>query len=283
MGIRESLLNTITSVGNGDFIRIVTSAGASSKATLQNVIKSFETGLSAKTSLTTSDYIRVVGSDNVSYKQQVGNVADFIIENEYLTPPTALSSGADLLTLAVGVYYTPSNDVASSLVNKPSGLSRNCRVEVLSRIPARREIIVTDSANNVWENQMDSASTWTGWVQRPTRAEIDALNSKTIIKSRTNFTASASLAYTGISYTIPANSFYAINFNAVFLNNAPQEILISKSATTISPYLVYAHNDAGSIVSVSGTTMENLPLYVWARYNAATQNRIDIDGIVKSL
>ena len=69
MGIRESLLNTITSVGNGDFIRIVTSAGASSKATLANVFKSFESGLGAKSNLTSSDYIRVVGSDNVSYKQ----------------------------------------------------------------------------------------------------------------------------------------------------------------------------------------------------------------------
>lgn len=81
MGIRESLLNTITSVGSSDFVRIVTSAGASSKATLQNVIKSFETGLGAKSSLTTSDYIRVVGSDNASYKQLVSDVAKKIIEN----------------------------------------------------------------------------------------------------------------------------------------------------------------------------------------------------------
>lgn len=81
MGVRESLLNTITSVGNGDFVRIVTSAGASSKATVQNLFKSFESGLSAKSSLTTSDYIRVVGSDNVSYKQLVSDVAKKIIEN----------------------------------------------------------------------------------------------------------------------------------------------------------------------------------------------------------
>ena len=76
MGIRESLLNTITSVGNGDFIRIVTSAGASSKATLANVFKSFESGLGAKSNFGTSDYIRVVGSDNNSYKQSLNNVAN---------------------------------------------------------------------------------------------------------------------------------------------------------------------------------------------------------------
>lgn len=74
MGIRESLLNTITSVADSDFVRIVTSAGASSKATVRNLFKGFESNLSAKSSLTTSDYIRVVGSDNEAYKQSVSAV-----------------------------------------------------------------------------------------------------------------------------------------------------------------------------------------------------------------
>lgn len=74
MAIRESLLNTITSVASSDFVRLVTSAGESSKATVANLFKSFETGLGAKTSLTTSDYIRVVGSDNNLYKQSVSSV-----------------------------------------------------------------------------------------------------------------------------------------------------------------------------------------------------------------
>ena len=74
MGVRESLLNTITSVADSDFVRIVTSAGASSKATVRNLFKGFESNLSAKSSLTTSDYIRVVGSDNEAYKQSVNSV-----------------------------------------------------------------------------------------------------------------------------------------------------------------------------------------------------------------
>lgn len=81
MGIRESLLNTITSVADSDFVRIVTSAGASSKATVRNLFKGFESNLGAKSSLTTSDYIRVVGSDNEAYKQSVSDVAKKIIEN----------------------------------------------------------------------------------------------------------------------------------------------------------------------------------------------------------
>lgn len=74
MAIRESLLNTITSVASSDFVRLVTSAGESSKATVANLFKSFESGLGAKSSLTTSDYIRVVGSDNNQYKQSLSSV-----------------------------------------------------------------------------------------------------------------------------------------------------------------------------------------------------------------
>lgn len=37
MSIKESALNTITALTNSDFIRMVTSAGASRKATLQNI------------------------------------------------------------------------------------------------------------------------------------------------------------------------------------------------------------------------------------------------------
>lgn len=37
MGIRESALNTIASLANGDFVRMVTAAGASRKASLQTI------------------------------------------------------------------------------------------------------------------------------------------------------------------------------------------------------------------------------------------------------
>ncbi len=39
MGIRESLLNTISSVSDSDFVRIATAAGASSKVTVSNLAK----------------------------------------------------------------------------------------------------------------------------------------------------------------------------------------------------------------------------------------------------
>ena len=102
MGVRESLLNTITSVADSDFVRIVTSAGASSKATVANLFKSFESNLGAKTSLTTSDYIRVVGSDNASYKQSMASVKNTL--------------GIDALANKITPYSDTSADSISNLI-----------------------------------------------------------------------------------------------------------------------------------------------------------------------
>lgn len=103
MGIRESLLNTITSVADSDFVRIVTSAGASSKATVRNLFKSFESALGAKSSLTTSDYIRVVGSDNESYKQSVSAVKTAMGIDTLRAEVDALNSKTtDTITVASG-------------------------------------------------------------------------------------------------------------------------------------------------------------------------------------
>lgn len=109
MAIRESLLNTITSVASSDFVRLVTSAGESSKATVANLFKSFESGLGAKSSLTTSDYIRVVGSDNNVYKQSVSAVAT--------------TMGIDALTTKTSVSVTASTNVVID-VNKSYKLGK---------------------------------------------------------------------------------------------------------------------------------------------------------------
>lgn len=180
MGIRESLLNTITSVSNGDFIRVVTSAGASSKATLANVIKSFETGLGAKSSLTTSDYIRVVGSDDVLYKQSVNDVnktipltlvigltTEALINEAYLTAHSEtpdqtpyrriMNHGMAHSVLGGGRWYLEGYKDSSAYGWQKATSYGN---------PTKT---YTRSLNN---------GTWTAWVKEPTRAEIDAVSTK---------------------------------------------------------------------------------------------------------
>lgn len=98
MAIKESLLTVVNSISDSDFVRAVTSAGASRKLSVSNLAKHIvetytgstiagsaqsvksaldalvEKDYPAKSSLTTNDYIRVVGTDNVSYKQRIYDV-----------------------------------------------------------------------------------------------------------------------------------------------------------------------------------------------------------------
>ena len=175
MGIRESLLNTITSVGNSDFVRIVTSAGASSKATVANLFKSFESGLSSKSSLTTSDYIRVVGSDNNSYKQSVSSVADAILPLLKKTVP----SGTDTSSITeIGDYY-------STWTNIPTGSSASGYLWVLphNSSNAYRKQIYSPYGDNTLYIRTLNGNNWTSWEKLPTRADVDALNEKTTPQS----------------------------------------------------------------------------------------------------
>lgn len=117
MAIRESLLNTITSVASSDFVRLVTSAGESSKATVANLFKSFESGLSAKSSLTTSDYIRVVGSDNNLYKQSVSSVKSDMGVSALETEVDTLNSTLTAIKkTTTAVNLRPNSDVSGTVV-----------------------------------------------------------------------------------------------------------------------------------------------------------------------
>lgn len=186
MGIRESLLNTITSVSNGDFIRVVTSAGASSKATLQNVMKSFETGLGAKSSLTTSDYIRVVGSDDVSYKQSVSNVRTALGIGASASYSSLASFYAEFASMEVNTkYFVTFYDACSTALGLPSATYKGyvskststiCDMTVqwysassgaLSEYIGR---VIFDGSGNV---------TATYWTKQPTRTEVDKMASTT--------------------------------------------------------------------------------------------------------
>lgn len=226
MGIRESLLNTITSVGSSDFVRIVTSAGASSKATLQNVIKSFETGLGAKSSLADSDYIRIVGSDNNLYKQSVNDVEKRIIEDY-----TGSSLGG--ATQSVKSAFSAFRGIPSNTNKRLAYLGTSANFDTItaewslglgSNGPTTNAfyyvhtIAFESAADGTVVNGKQIAysyttdteavyvrhranNAWTAWEQQPTRAEVDALTKHDI----TTYVDLAS--YTSTWYTFPSDGY----------------------------------------------------------------------------
>jgi len=92
------------------------------------------------------------------------------------------------------------------------------------------------------------------------------------------FTSSTTFAYTGVSITIPANSFYSLKFRADYNNARPTEIGVSTSSSTYTEVVssLVGHHDA--IISLNGSTSSATSFYVWATYPSANNNRATIEG-----
>ena len=99
------------------------------------------------------------------------------------------------------------------------------------------------------------------------------------LKGVTNITSATAITYTGVSISIPANSFYSVSASAIYGANSPSQLVISGSSTSHlnSPY---GSSESGvhKTVTMSGYTESAITLYVWAKYNAVGSNRIDTDG-----
>lgn len=175
MGIRESLLNTITSVADSDFVRVVTSAGASSKATVKNLFKSFESNLGAMSSLTTSDYIRVVGSDNNSYKQTLSAIMSTmgVADLNSMFRDITWTANADLNTYKTSGFRW----ISTGATNGPTGLTWFALFVMGRGTDAARQFAVAN--NGTCYVRTYQSSTWSAWQKMPTRAEMDALTTPT--------------------------------------------------------------------------------------------------------
>lgn len=153
--------------------------------------ETYEQNLGQKSSLTTSDFIRVVGSDNVSYKQNMSSV----METMGLGIP--ISNGTDLNTLVLPTnnkkikIYRGEN--LSQMTNKPSAVTSAwpfCLMLLPIGGAYTKQILhiygtdATPDCVYVRTQSYSSGSVvWTDWQQSPTRAEIDALNTRALTTS----------------------------------------------------------------------------------------------------
>lgn len=108
------------------------------------------------------------------------------------------------------------------------------------------------------------------------QSQITALGesvSRTTINGYKSFTSSTTIAYTGLSITIPANSIFGFYVKAAYNYNMPKEIALSTNSSAIDSASTYALTTDGSVCSIAGATENSaLTLYVWARYNGSGSN-----------
>ena len=144
----------------------------------------YEKDLGQKSSLTTSDFIRVVGSDNVSYKQGLPSVMGAMKVSR-----TEVANNSDLDTVGYdatlgNAFYRGGN--ISTMANRPSEETNSFpwALDVINVNGYVKQILHTYTARgniNVYERiqyYSSGSRPFGAWEKHPTRAEIDALNSK---------------------------------------------------------------------------------------------------------
>ena len=131
----------------------------------------YEQNLGQKSLVTADDYVRVVGTDNVSYKQQISSTPSHF----------KVISGTDLLgyikSVGTGTYFIRMDNVSGL----PSGGVVYRIVKTHGINDARCSIIAIpmDANASIYTTFITSASASSiSWTAQPTRAEVDALNSK---------------------------------------------------------------------------------------------------------
>lgn len=102
MSIKESALTAITAISNSDFVRAVTSAGASRRITVANLAKQIVEGYA--------------GSSLAGSSQSVKSAIDSLNSNWH----KVITTGQDLNDLTdIGVYDCANSSITQSLSNCP--------------------------------------------------------------------------------------------------------------------------------------------------------------------
>ena len=206
---------------------------------------------------------------------QAGNLGTRVgnLESRFISNPNITFDASDSLWMKIGSGDSTSENRGIRLFdtnNKVRGLFYYNK---------------TDSKTYVTSN--NTAGTW-GQGILDLRGSSVLVNGTAIGKrpvsiwSQQTFTSSTTLAYTGKSIQIPANCYFVITANVLYVNSKPSVAYLSTSTSTLAG-TTFASGSSGNASHVTltyaGTTnSSNLTFYVWAQYASAASNRIDFSG-----
>jgi hypothetical protein len=100
-----------------------------------------------------------------------------------------------------------------------------------------------------------------------------------IYETGTLANANSEPIYSGASFSIPANAYYAISAEIIYANSQPKRTIISLSSTSIATQQVIA-DVAGKSASICGKNMSNSPMtiYLWGQNANADNNPCRFQG-----
>lgn len=86
------------------------------------------------------------------------------------------------------------------------------------------------------------------------------------------------IQYSGVTITIPANSYFSISARAFYNNSRPVMVAISTRSDTYVEIVSGLVGYNMATCSLSGQTEGDMNMYVWAQFSEAASNGVQIQG-----
>lgn len=148
MAIKESALSLITSIAQGDWVRAVTSAGASRRVTVANLAKAIVESYT--------------GSSLAGSSQSVKSAID-ALNSKWDTSLDSRTSGFDMNDFTTAGFYSCNNSTnISSIANYPEAKS-NFTLIVMRKGSIANQLLITN--NNRMYFRIRFTSGWQPWYQ----------------------------------------------------------------------------------------------------------------------
>ena len=147
-----------------------------------------------------------------------------------------------------------------------------------------KDVVYQDNSNLMADNVQDAIDGTCSKIDTRLSDIEDKLYTVKNMNSYTQFTSSTSLAYTGISITLPADSYCSITVRAGWHYGSPTMLILSDSSTKSTSDVAAAVssdfiNEANSLPVVYSThTTNEFTVYVWAKYALVGTNYISVNG-----
>ena len=120
----------------------------------------------------------------------------------------------------------------------------------------------------------------TGHLTADTYGGMNSLVPKYFSVSNSNFNASTSFQYTGVSIQIPAGYAAIISAKALYINSRPNSVAICGSSTNVNAQIANGSN-FGVMANATAfhSTSTGATLYLWAKYDGTGINSVEMKGV----
>ena len=135
-----------------------------------------------------------------------------------------------------------------------------------------KDVVYEDNSNLAADNVQDAIDGTCSKIDTRLSDIEDNLYTVKSIYTRGDFYNSTDLIYTGVSLTLPANSYCTITAHLGWTSGRPVKVLINQSSTVVESTIASNEGNTDPAAGTVSTTYsayikDSKTIYIWARYN----------------